>query len=259
MLSDVTVPLPKNTDETYFDVDAARAALASGAPVAFPPFDVLHVPKMGLNLCLNMRRDPIQNAWRDGDFYEIEELNTLKGLVKKDAHIIDIGSNVGNHALFFASRMGAARVIAIEPNPIAMAALVANVVVNGLQDVIDLSALGVGLSDTSEAGFGMRRRNRNLGATKMVAGDGELQVHPGDTLFEGEQVDLIKIDVEGMEMKVLGGMENTIARTRPVILIEVDGENETHFQEWRHARNYQVVQTVRHSDKNCNYILKAEG
>lgn len=258
-MTDVTLPVPELTDETYFDVASARDALAAGLPVKFPPFEMLHVPNMGLSLCLNMARDPVQNAWRRGEFFEADELKLLEDHVKSGAHIIDIGANVGNHALYFATRMSAARVIAVEPNPLAMAPLVANVLINGLSAVIDLSLLGVGLSDRSDKGFGMKRHDRNLGATRMFAGKGDMHVHAGDDLLEDEAPDLIKIDVEGMEIKVLFGLKRLISQHRPVILIEVDEENAPEFEAWRVRHHYTVVQGFRHSRKNCNYLLRPEG
>ncbi len=254
-MNDVVMPLPELTGETYFDVSAARYALSAGLPVAFPPFEVLHVPQMGLSLCLNMARDPIQNAWRKGEFFEVEELELLQKNVKSGAHIIDIGANIGNHAMFFATRMGAARVVVVEPNPLAIAPLMANVLLNRMENVIELGLLGVGLSDASGGGYGMKRHDRNLGATKMFAGKGDLEVHPGDDLLEGEAPNLIKIDVEGMEIKVLSGLERIIKAHRPVILIEVDEENAAAFDAWRNTHRYDVIQTIRHSRKNCNYLL----
>jgi FkbM family methyltransferase len=254
-MSSVVMPLPALTDETYFDVSAAQAALSDGLPVAFPPFEVVHAPGMGLTLCLNMARDPIQNAWRQGKFFEAKELEMLVHYVKIGAHIIDIGANIGNHALFFATRMAATRVVVIEPNPLAMAPLMANVLLNKLDGVIELGLLGVGLSDAAEGGYGMKRHDRNLGATRMFPGKGNLQVHRGDDLIEDEVPDLIKIDVEGMEIKVLSGLSKTISAHRPVILIEVDEENAAAFEAWRHAHRYEVADMVRHSRKNCNYLL----
>ena len=258
-MTEVALPLPELTDEAYFDVSAARKALSSGLPVAFPPFDVLHVPQMGMTLCLNMARDPIQNAWRKGVFFEADELALLTQHIRSGAHIIDVGANVGNHALYFAARMQAERVVVIEPNPLALAPLMANVLLNRFDRVIDLGLLGVGLSDRSAGGYGMKRHDRNLGATKMFAGKGEMEVHAGDDLLEGEAPDLIKIDVEGMEIKVLSGLKGMISSCRPVILIEVDEENASAFEAWRLAHDYTVTAAVRHSRKNCNYLLTPGG
>lgn len=254
----VSLPRPEATGDDYFVLSDALGALERGEAVAFPPFELVHLPTYGLTFCLNMQRDPIQGAIRSGDFFEKAELEALAIYVKSGAHVLDIGSNIGNHALWFAHVMQAARVVVIEPNPLAMAPLVANVLVNRLDKVIDLSVLGIGLSDASEGGYGMKRHDRNLGATKMRAGAGDMQVHRGDDLFAGETPDLIKIDVEGMEMKVLSGLAHTIATHRPVILIEVDGANDAAFQAWLAHNRYAVQRTDRHSRKNCNYLITAE-
>jgi len=254
----VTLPQPETTGGDYFILSDALAALENGGAVAFPPFEIVHLAKYGLTFCLNMRRDPIQAAIRGGDFFELDELLAIKDHVKIGAQVIDIGSNIGNHALWFAHVMQAARVVVIEPNPLAMAPLMASVLINRLDTVIDLSALGIGLSDTSAGGYGMKRHDRNLGATKMRAGKGDMQVHRGDDLFDGETPDLIKIDVEGMEIKVLSGLKQVISTHRPVMLIEVDGENDAAFHAWMKTNRYTVQRTDRHSRKNCNYLITPE-
>lgn len=251
------LPRPELTGPDYFDVASTLAAIEAGRPVRFPVFEMVHWG--GLSFCLNFEKDPIQRCLRRGEFFEADELSALKDFVNDGFHVIDIGSNIGNHALYFASRLNAARVVVVEPNPLALAPLVANVVVNNLVDVIDMTALGVGLSDHSAGGYFMGRHDRNLGATKMKPEGGDLQVHRGDDLFEGETPDLIKIDVEGMEMKVLAGLQDTIARTRPVILIEVDGENDAAFAQWCAAHGYDTRRTDRHSAKNCNYLVVPHG
>ena len=253
----IGLPKPELTGPDYFDVAKALAAIEAGRPVRFPPFEVVHWG--GLSFCMNFEKDPIQRCLRRGEFFEGDELSALKEFVNHDFHAIDIGSNIGNHALYFTTRLRAARVVVVEPNPLALAPLVANVVINGLGDVIDMGALGVGLSDRSAGGYFMGRHDRNLGATKMKPEGGDLQVHRGDDLFADERPDLIKIDVEGMEMQVLAGLSETIARNRPVILIEVDGQNDAAFAEWLDAHAYEVRRRDRHSDKNCNHLIVPQG
>lgn len=255
-MTEVTLPLPETTGADYFDIGTALAALADGQPLAFPPFDMVHWG--GLSFCLNMQRDPIQNALRRGEFFEAAELVALAELLPSGATVLDVGANIGNHALFFATRMAAAKVVVIEPNPLALAPLVANVVVNGLTGVIDLTHLGIGLSDRDAGGFGMKRHDRNLGATKMKPGQGELRVRCGDDICAGLTPHLIKIDVEGMEMAVLAGLSATIARARPLILIEVDDANAPAFADWCGQAGYATRRRDRHGSHNVNHLIVPE-
>ena len=176
-----------------------------------------------ITFCGNMWRDPIQRAHRNGTFYEQEELSLLAQLVPPGATIVDIGANIGNHALYFAKFLGAAKVIPVEPNPVAYRLLMANTLLNRVGDVVDLTRLGVGLSNRNIGGFAVEERERNIGGTRMLEDGGDLWVYRGDTLFAGETPSVIKIDVEGMEIDVLAGLEATIATHRPLLLVEVDG------------------------------------
>lgn len=208
--------------------------------------------------CTDMENDPIQRNHRRGTFYEGKELNELKKIFPKGGTFIDIGANVGNHGLFAALFLEASRVVPIEPNPLAYRLLIQNVLVNGLSDVFDLSMLGVGLSDTQQGGYAMEERERNLGGAKMLSGKGELQVYPGDTLLKNETPAMIKIDVEGMEMSVLAGLKAVLAKHKPILLVEVDNENEAEFMAWAKATGYDVVQTVQRYRLNKNHLLVAK-
>ena len=207
---------------------------------------------------LNAEGCPIQGRHRVGKFYERADLDRVAEAVGQGAHVIDVGANVGNHALYFATIMGAARVVCIEPNPVAIEALRANVEANGLGDVVDLGALGVGLADRSEGGFKVHARGANLGAAQLKKG-GDIAVHRGDDLFSGDRVDLVKIDVEGMEMQVLAGFEAVIADQRPALFVEVDAENDAAFASWCEAHGYAAVFTAQHQKANINYLVQPIG
>ena len=255
-----TLPRPETTGDDYFVVADALARLKAGRPLRFPPMEIVRTVQGGvpLTFCLNMERDPIQREHRRGRFYETEELDALRPHLRPGAHVIDIGANTGNHALFYATQLSAARVIVIEPNPLAIAPLMANVVLNGLTDLIVLDHLGFGLSDVAEGGYWMKRHDRNLGSTKMKTGDGPLTVCRGDDVFECETPDLIKIDVEGMEMQVLRGLEDTIARVRPILQVEVDLTADAAFNTWCNEREYVLAATHQRSPRNRNYLLLPE-
>lgn len=151
--------------------------------------------------------------------------------------------------------LGAAQVTVIEPIP--LAPLVANVVPNGLTGVNRMEAPGIVLGAESEGGPFMKRRDRNLGGTKMLRGKGaDLQVDAGDVLFAEDRFDLIKIDVEGMEMEVLAGLEPTVARCRPLIFIKVEDANAGAFRAWAAERGYTPVCDKRHYGGNMNFLMK---
>lgn len=257
----VTVPRPERTKEDYFDLNAALAAIRAGKPFTFPPFEIARSVINGKTyfFCCNFEKDAVQRRHRLGRFFETAELEAVAPHVPAGATVLDVGANVGNHAIFFADQCDAARVILIEPNPLALAPLIGNIELNRMADKLDTGFLGIGLSDCAHGGLGMRRHVRNLGGTKMEEGTGDLEVRAGDDLFPDTDFDLIKIDVEGMEMKVLAGLDRTIARCRPALMIEVDNEHLPAFRDWCKARTYREAGSWRRNPRNETFLILPEG
>lgn len=233
----------------------------AGGPLALVIDGQVHTRIRGKDVvfCVNMAKDPIQDCHRAGRFYEEAELMALLPLLPKAATVLDIGANTGNHALFLALFGGAARVVVVEPNPLALEPLVGNVLANRLQGVIDLDHLGFGLGAEDSTGWGMKRHARNLGATRMFPGTGALHVRRGDSVFAELMPDLVKIDVEGMEMAVLSGLDALIARARPLILIEVEAAHQDAFMGWAAARGYSCSTPGLKGPKKTNFLLRPQG
>lgn len=208
-----------------------------------------------VHFCTNMEKDPIQRKQRKGSFYEMHELQQLAKHFPEGGTFVDIGANVGNHSLFAAMFMAAKRVIPFEPNPRAYRLFIQNMLINGQTEKVDFSKLGCGLSDVEADGFGMQPKERNLGGAKMISKGGDLQVFRADSLLADETPDMIKIDVEGMELAVLRGLSGVLERCSPVIQIEVDVENDAGFQEWLAESGYEVVDTIKRYRQNLNYLL----
>lgn len=200
-------------------------------------------------------KDVIQKKHAQGKFYEEEELEIIRRHCRPGMVFCDIGSNIGNHALFALKFLHVAKVILFEPNPVAIALLRSNLTLNGVMDQCDDQHLGYGLSDSSAQGLGMDVPGRNLGAGRMVEGSGDLEVIRGDDALAGQQIDFIKMDVEGMEMRALAGLRETIARTRPILFIEVDMENIDAFQAWVVENRYEVRDTYKRYRANKNFLL----
>lgn len=269
-------PATGSVDPHYRDMDAATPKapqtcqlgtglrrslrhLDAGKPFSIEGLSVTHAVVNGhaLSFCWSNPHDPIQGRMRHGEFYEAEELAVLARYFTPGGTLIDVGANVGNHSLYFARMLSAARIVPIEPNPQVLPLLLANIVLNGLRDRFDLRFLGKGLSDKPAGGFAMQERSHNIGGARMLAGKGEIEVLPGDAVAADCAPSMIKIDVEGMEMQVLAGFEATLRLHKPVLFVEVDRRNDTAFREWLAGSGYGVAETFSRYRANTNYLLQA--
>lgn len=163
-------------------------------------------------------KDAIQREHVAGRFYEQEELAIIAKHFPIGGSFLDIGANVGNHSLFLLIFAHARLVVPVEPNPVAAELLIANLYLNGVEGRVDFSRIGYGASDVESDHFGARWNARNLGGARLVEGGGDIPVIPAGALLEKEAFDLVKIDVEGMELKVLASLFHGLGETRPKIL-----------------------------------------
>jgi FkbM family methyltransferase len=163
--------------------------------------------------------DYIQSLHAQGQLYEQDELLKLREYVKLGGVLVEIGSNVGNHTVFMAKCFHPRRIYVVEPNPYARSLLEINCKLN-MCGVVDFKYASFAISDRGAFGT-MSFSKDNIGAATISLFGGEIIVVPGDQLFSNERVDMIKIDVEGMENLVLSGLSETIRRCKPIIFIEV--------------------------------------
>ena len=197
-----------------------RAATASGAEASVP---VRHGAWQGRFL-LSDRTDHIQRQIAaTGAFYEAEMLEDLRGRLRPGAVFLDIGANVGNHALFAAGVCGA-RVIACEPSPELARHCRDNAALNGLSDRIEVRVQGLGeragrahLVPGPAGNAGMARL---LPAATGMAGEVEVVTLDELVAAAGVAPAAIKVDVEGMEAAVLRGARETLRRHRPTLYVE---------------------------------------
>lgn len=209
-----------------------------------------------VRFCVMDANDKIQSKHARGRFWEREELALMATHFPLRGVFADIGANVGNHTLFAALFMHASRVIAFEPNPPAIAVLRANVALNGLEERVDMTHLGWGLSDTEGTGFSTVTKRANLGATTLVPdGLGGLSVRTGDAMLDGQRVDFIKMDIEGMEMQALRGLERTISTHRPPVFLELDHANLPAFRDWLAAHDYAIAHEGRSYPANQDLLV----
>ncbi|QLC22457.1 FkbM family methyltransferase [Parasphingopyxis sp. CP4] len=176
--------------------------------------------------------DHIADEIRAHGRYENEILELLDAWVLDSAPdpsavALDIGANIGNHAIFLSHRFGS--VLAFEPNPVARALLKLNIDLNDAQNVEIVSSALSDRGGTSQ----FRMNLPNLGSSALaeiaiadpdnalVQRHFDVELVTGDSIVAPEaKVEFIKIDVEGAEYSVLRGLRETIRRCRPTILFE---------------------------------------
>lgn len=136
---------------------------------------------------------------------------------------IDVGANIGNHALWFSIVCGLPTV-AFEP--ITVDELRLNVEANNAD--VRIEAVALADADGVASDRGIRAGQKGAEPTDyevwgfnhmLELGTGKIPVRTLDA-YELDDVALIKVDVEGMEAAALRGGVATIVRSRPVIFAE---------------------------------------
>lgn len=172
-------------------------------------------------------------------------LSHLEGLIAPDDVCLDLGANVGMMTLALAALTPQGHVYAFEGSPETTLALQETVKANNLPNVGAYNVV-VGRSTQSVKFFDMpdvRSSGHYVPAdaprevtslwqdtSKMILS----QTKSVDDLVEElhiPKVDFIKIDVEGAELDVLAGAEKTLARWRPMLIMEFNSYAYTHLRE----------------------------
>lgn len=153
------------------------------------------------------------------------EIDFFKEAIHEGDVVLDVGAYIGTHTVFFAKQVGSSgKVFSFEPQPTSFRMLCTNLTLNAVHHV---SCFQAGVSDS-------------LGQIKLPPvdpyhkgnyGSLSLEGHFQGELGEGitvltidslslKRCDLIKVDVEGMESKVIKGAQETIKRFRPILYVE---------------------------------------
>ena len=191
---------------------------------------------------VNNPLDMIQKSHLGGLLWEESEFRFLVDHVKPGATIVDVGSHIGNHAVFYSKCLSPSRITLIEPNPAAIEHLKQNLLLNDARSA-DLSKLGIGAGRCEGRASLQNQNSSNTGATELGVNDGgPVAIAPLDALVPiDDRVDFIKIDVEHVELDVMAGAEELLRRWRPDVLIEVKNDTIPAFLAKIHSIDYRVV------------------
>jgi|SRR5579875_192761 len=178
-------------------------------------------------------RNDISRVVAVSGLYEPGLLLSLKRLLSPGGVFFDIGANVGFLSLFAARIVGQTGVVhAFEPSPREFSRLQRNIDLNGMGNIILTVQCALGnrneelaLHVAEERYSGLNTLGDRYFYSKAQTDDVvNVSVRTLDDYVDEmklHRLDLIKVDAEGWEARVLEGGAKTLSRYRPTLLIEV--------------------------------------
>lgn len=163
--------------------------------------------------------------------YEPELTRRCVELLDPDRDVLDIGANIGFHAVLFARRLRTGTVLSVEPTPRALNRLRRNLERNGVSVRVSIFE-GVASSEPGEVQIHTiagREEYSSLGAMSHPSISGAttetltVSATTVDDLVAQRSLrpGFMKIDVEGAEHLVIAGAGQVLAEHRPIILAEL--------------------------------------
>lgn len=154
--------------------------------------------------------------------YEMWEATAVRRWLPRGGTMIDVGANVGFFTAVAASCVGpAGRVLAVEPDPASFRKLSAMVAENGLGGVVTPLHCGAADSRGEQSLYVVPDEHYPNHSPSMLPDPNVrpilVPVRTLDDILDEHgvgRVDLLKIDVEGFELKVLAGTERALAQRR---------------------------------------------
>ncbi len=159
-------------------------------------------------------------------FWEMWLTQFLARRVKPGMTVVDVGANFGYYTLLCAHAVGeSGHIIAVEPNPNAVALLRETVLLNGYASRTRIvpHALGSAAGSAWLYAPDGEPKNAAIVAQPALPGGHTVEVSTltlDEVVLQHPKIDLVKIDAEGSEVDIIAGMQQTIARDRPLIVLE---------------------------------------
>lgn len=155
-----------------------------------------------------------------------EECYSIK-LENDQPYIIDIGAYIGLSVIYFKSIYPNSKILAFEPNPYAREILEENIFINNLAN-IDVLPYAI-TDETNRKPFYIDTSANNWQSTgsfsksswnNELVNNTEVNVETRklSTFLNDTVVDLLKIDVEGAELKILNECKNFLGSVKAIIL-----------------------------------------
>ena len=172
-------------------------------------------------------------------FYEIKYLEYLKnkGIINQGSCVADVGSYLGNHALYFSKILNCKQLYCFEPTLYSYSVLIDNLEIN---NVISKDCFPVAVGAEKGKMLVDKSNCDNPGANQYKCDEcGEVECLTIDSLKT--PIDFLKIDVENMEIEALKGCDFSINKFQPIIMIEVGKNVIPEMNQWIIKNKYRRI------------------
>ncbi len=186
--------------------------------------------------------------------YEAESLLTTRRLLPRGGVFVDIGANSGLYTVFAARALGpAGRIIAIEPSAREFCRLESNVALNRIANIRLVRAaiadapgeVDLHIAEPHFSGHNTLAEHFAFEPVRLQAVE-TVQAVTLDSIMKGElRCDLVKMDIEGAEMRALRGAVRVLETWRPALLLELNepalrgnGTSSAELATWLLSRRY---------------------
>lgn len=219
--------------------------------------------------------DLIGNAIKSHKVWEYHLYEIYSKIITKEYYCVDAGANLGFHSIQFGKLCK--KVYSFEPQPYIYNQLCANILFNGLDNVIETYKLGLGDKEETQQLWNIEHENwvgngiHNWGGRGIIQeGYGGIErstkneIREEDTIkiatldsFSIPKCDLIKIDIQGYEYNMFVGAQNTISKFKPIIFLEnnlADGETSLNSKNYLLELGYELYRMNVNNNEDCILI-----
>ncbi|SEC28943.1 methyltransferase, FkbM family [Rhizobiales bacterium GAS188] len=219
------------------------------------------------------------------DAQEVDMALSLLGLRRQyfgnGVVAVDCGANIGVHTVEWANRMsGWGEVIAIEAQERLFYALAGNIAINNCFNARAMHAAVAAKTGTMRVPTPDYLSAGSFGSLELRQRDGvEFIGQPIDYSDEKASVirtmtidslelarlDLIKIDVEGMELEAIEGAAASLARSRPVLIVEAIKTDKARLRLVLENLGYRLFEmglnllAIHETDKTLTHVKRGDG
>ncbi|OOF69909.1 FkbM family methyltransferase [Rodentibacter caecimuris] len=203
-----------------------------------------------------------------GEWSEVE-VQFFRCILAKNSNVIEVGANIGMHAVPLAKFIPHGKLFYFEPQRIIFQTLCSNLALNQLTNVY---AYHQGVSDTCQqieiassnydtawnyGSFSIDKGFNTEGNFQGIQHKEFIQVvtldeHP--EIQKLTELSLLKIDAEGFDLKVLKGAQKTITQHLPIIFIEAHPDKSTDILHYLMNLDYQCFWFISERYQQNNYF-----